>query len=307
MHRQRAPSERSDRRPHPLRRTVKRRDDDLSCRRCTNVTCGANLDLLSLILRFAHSFPRRTAATGLAVPAVARCPAPYPDATRKSLMSISMSRCRCCRLWTALLLMTASTSAIAQVTSQGRAQLTIEIGQASGPLRDIATEVVNGERNRAEARAKHLGFRISGGYQFDDHLSLEAGVTQGGTFTSRAPYLAADQVQAQTTFEAIDLCLIGKFPLAPVVRLNLALGAAVTGLKTRLSTMNGSALPANQENPINSKHLGGTVGADLELRLTGTFSLSAGYHAYPGVGSSHLVGSAGGTMSLLAVGVHVEF
>ena len=207
----------------------------------------------------------------------------------------------------AILLLAGTTVAQAQVTSQGRGQLTLTVGQGSGPLAGIATDVVDGYRSGSEGSLKHLGFRITGGYQFADFFSFEAGITHSGTFSSQAPYLVTDQMQAQTSFDAVEADLVGKIPFAPIARLDLTFGAVGTGLNTTLSTANGSAIPAAQENPLNSKHFGITVGADVELRLSANTSLIAGYHAYPGVGSTRLVGSASGTMSMLAAGVHFEF
>ena len=222
-------------------------------------------------------------------------------------MSLQISPPDRWRLIVAFLLIAGTSVAQAQVTSQGRGQLTFTVGQGSGPLAGIATDVVNGERSGSEGSLKHLGFRITGGYQFADYFSFEAGVTHSGTFSSQAPYLGTDQMQAQTSFNAVEGDLVGKVPFAPVARLDLTLGAVETSLNTSLSTLYGSAISLSQENPINVKHFGFTVGADVELRLSVNTSLIAGYHAYPGVGSSRLVGSASGTMSLLAAGVHFEF
>jgi hypothetical protein len=207
----------------------------------------------------------------------------------------------------ALVLFAGTTVAQAQVSSQGRGQLTFTVGQGSGPLAGIASDVVNDNRSGPEGNLKHLGFRVTGGYQFADYFSFEAGLTHSGTFSSQAPYLLTDQLQAQTTFNVVEADVVGKIPFAPIVRLDLTLGAAETSLDTSLSTFYGSAIPLSQENPVNVRHLGITIGADIELRLSANSSLIAGYHAYPGVGSSRLVGSASGTMSMIAGGVHFEF
>jgi hypothetical protein len=114
-------------------------------------------------------------------------------------------------------------------------------------------------------------------------------------------------MQAQTSFNAVEADVVAKIPFAPIARLDLTLGAVDTSLDTTLSTLYGSAIPLSQENPIDSRHVGITIGADVELRLSSNTSLIAGYHIYPDVGSTRLVGSANGTMSLLAVGVHFEF
>ena len=207
----------------------------------------------------------------------------------------------------ALLATTLSMPAAAQVSSQGRGQLTLMVGQGSGPIGGIASDVVNQSRTGPDSNMKHLGFRIVGGYQFADYASFEAGITHVGSFHSQASYLGTDQVQVATSFDAIEADVVGRVPFAPIARLDLTLGAVETGLNTSLSTASGSSLPAAQENPVNSKHFGVTVGIDLEVRLSNHTSLVAGLHAYPGVGSSRLIGSASGTVSLIGAGVHFEF
>ncbi|MBS0394413.1 MAG: outer membrane beta-barrel protein [Proteobacteria bacterium] len=195
----------------------------------------------------------------------------------------------------------------AQVVSEGRGSLSLLVGEGSAPLGAVATDVVAGSRSGSEPTIHHAGYRITGGYQFATYVAFEAGIAHIGTFDRRAAYAAGDQLEAQTDFNAIETDLVAKWPFAQYARLDVQVGAAVTGLRTTLSTVSGSALPAGQQNPVNSKHLGAALGADLELRLSEHTSLLAGYHAYPLVGSSRLVGSASGTLSLLAAGVHFEF
>jgi len=207
----------------------------------------------------------------------------------------------------ALLLLVAALPATAQVSSQGRGQLTFMLGQGSAPVGGIATDVVDQTRGSPESTLKHLGFRIVGGYQFADYVSAEAGVTHLGPFRGRAPYLGTDQVLAETSLAAIEADLVGRLPFAPDFRLDFVLGAVAERLETQISTINGSALPFGQRTTVDAHHIGVTVGADLEWRLSDHTSLIAGYHAYPGVGSSRLVGSANGTLSLVAAGVHFEF
>jgi Outer membrane protein beta-barrel domain len=203
------------------------------------------------------------------------------------------------------LLFTAS-SVQAQVSSQGRGQLTFALGQASGPLGGLATDVVDQSRSPG-ATLKHTGFRIAGGYQFADFISAEAGITHLGPFRSRSPYLSTDEVIAEASLVAIEANLVGRVPLATSFRIDLTLGAIAERLETLISTASGSALPPGQRSTVDSHHLGITVGADLEWRLTENTSLMIGYHAYPDVGSNNLIGSAKATLSLIAAGVHFEF
>jgi Outer membrane protein beta-barrel domain len=201
----------------------------------------------------------------------------------------------------------AATCVQAQVSSQGRGQLTFMVGQGSGPLGGIANDVVDQSHTASESTLKHVGFRFTGGYQFADYFSAEAGITHLGPFRSRAPYLSADEVLAEASLVAIEGDLIGRLPFAPNFRLDLTLGAVAERLETQISTTYGSSLPAGQRAPVDSHHFGVTVGADLEWRITENTSLMVGYHAYPEVGSSNLIGSAKGTLSLTAAGVHFEF
>lgn len=204
-------------------------------------------------------------------------------------------------------LLVAAASAHAQASSQGRGQLSFMVGQGSAPIGGIASDVVNQNHSAPESTLRHLGFRLVGGYQFAEYFSAEAGVTHLGRFSSRAPYLSADEVVAETSLVALEADLLGRLPIAPNLRLDLVLGAVAEGLETQLSTAHGSALPAGQRSLVDTNHLGVTFGADLEWRLTENTSLIFGYHAFPNVGSDTLIGSAKGTLSLIAGGVHVEF
>jgi len=195
----------------------------------------------------------------------------------------------------------------AQVVSQGRGQLTFMVGQGSGPLGAIASDIVDQHHTTGQTNQKHAGFRIMGGYQFADHVSFEAGITHLGTFVSQVPYLTSDQLLAQTNFDAIEANLVGKIPFAPDARLDVTVGAVRTALSTSISTLAYSALPSAQANPVNVRHYGVDLAADVEWRLSERTSLIVGYHAYPGVGSSRLIGSANGTMSIIAGGIHFEF
>ena len=211
-------------------------------------------------------------------------------------------------LWAAAALMLGGIApAHAQAVSEGRGQLTLMIGQGSGPLGGIASDVVQQNQSATRSELKHFSFRLVGGYQFAKFFSAEVGVTHMGPFKSHSPYLVYDELTAETSFVAIEANLVGKLPLAAIARIDFTLGAAASGLDTTLVTASGSAVPPGQENPIHSRHLGFTAGADFEVRLGDHSSLIAGYHVYPGVGSSHTVGSANGTMSLIGVGAHFEF
>jgi hypothetical protein len=214
---------------------------------------------------------------------------------------------RQCVVIGALALFGCATTVHAQVVSQGRGQLTFMVGQGSAPAGGTATDVVAQERVGPETDLKHLGFRVVGGYQFADYVSAEAGVTHLGPFRARAAYLGTDQLLAETALTAIEANLVGKIPVAPVARVDLTLGIVAERLETQLSTVYGSTLPVGQQTPVDAHHFGVTLGADLEWRLTEHTSLIAGYHAYPGVGSSRLVGSANGILSLFGGGVHFEF
>ena len=204
-----------------------------------------------------------------------------------------------------LLLLTASVQA--QVSSQGRGQLTFALGQGSAPFGAIANDVVDQSHTASDITVRHVGFRVVGGYQFADYVSAEAGITHVGPFRSRAPYLSTDEVIAEATMLAIEADLVGRLPFTPNFRVDLTLGAVTERIETQLSTSFGSALPPGQPAPVDSHHFGITLGADVEWRLTPVTSFMVGYHAYPDVGSNNLIGSAKGTLSLIAAGVHFEF
>jgi Outer membrane protein beta-barrel domain len=204
-------------------------------------------------------------------------------------------------------LLLASASVHAQLSSQGHGQLAFMLGQGSGPFSGLASDVVNQNHDAPEGTLKHSGFRITGGYQFADFFSAEAGITHLGPFRSRAPYLSGDEVIAEASLVALEADLVGRLPFAPNFRLDLTLGAVTDRLETQLSTAYGSALPVGQRTTVDSHHFGITLGADLEWRVTEITSLIIGYHAYPDVGTNTLIGSAKGTLSLVAAGVHFEF
>jgi hypothetical protein len=213
--------------------------------------------------------------------------------------------CRPLVVGTVLLL--AATSVQAQVSSQGRGQLTFMVGQGSGPMGGIASDVVDQSHTAPENSLKHMGFRFVGGYQFADFFSAEAGITHVGPLRSRAPYLAADEVVAEASLVAVEADLLARLPFARNFRLDLTFGAVAERLETQLYTTYGSLLPVGQPATVDVHQFGITVGADLEWRFTDNTSFMLGYHAYPDVGSDTRIGSAKGTLSLIAGGVHFEF
>lgn len=205
-----------------------------------------------------------------------------------------------------LLLAAAATPAAAQVTSQGRASMTFTLGQGTGPTGGIAADIVNDNRNAPDNNVHATAFRIGGGYQFADYGAAEVALTHIGTLRSRASFGVTDTLVAQTQFDAVEADIVGRIPLAASFRVDLSVGAAITGLKTTLRTEQGSALPP-LPGTLNARRAGLAVGADVEWRLGQSASLIAGYHLFSHVGSSKIVGLASGTMMVLAGGVRIEF
>lgn len=207
----------------------------------------------------------------------------------------------------ALLVFAIPAPAQAQAASQGTGQLTFSLGRGSGPIGNIASDVLNQSRAAPSSALHAFGFRLGAGYQFADFVSFDVGITSVGSFRSRTTYLATDKLVADSKLTALETILVGRVPVAPNARIDLSLGAVLTSLATTLSTVSGSALPVGQQNPIDVRKIGVTFGADLEWRIGEHTSLIAGYHAYPGVGSKRVIGSASGTFSLIAGGIHFEF
>lgn len=201
-------------------------------------------------------------------------------------------------------------NAMAQVISQGRGTLTLMVGQGSSPTGGVATEVAE------QAPVPHItqhsfGWRLTGGYNFADFFSFEAGVARIGYAKSSAPYkpspAIADQVKAKTALNVVEANLVARAPLSQGFRVDLTLGLAETALDSSLSTALGSALPTGQANPVHARHFGYDAGIDGEWRLSENVSALVGYHAYPQAGSNTTIGSTRGTFSLLAAGLHMEF
>lgn len=207
--------------------------------------------------------------------------------------------------WLALLAATAM-PATAQVTSQGRGSMTFTLGQGSGPTGGIAADIVAGNRNAPDTKVHATTFRIGGGYQFADYGAAEVALTHMGTLRSRAPFAGTDTLVAETQFDAVEADLVGRIPLASSFRVDLSIGAALTGLKTTLKTQQGSALPP-EPGTLNARRAGLAAGVDAEWRLGPSVSLIAGYHLFSHVGSSKVVGLASGNMTLIAGGIRIEF
>ncbi len=194
----------------------------------------------------------------------------------------------------------------AQVVSQGRAFMTLLVGQADAPVGNYAAEAAN-QTALPNITQHSVGWRISGGYHFADYFSLETAIARLGYLKSQAQYQAADTLKAQTTFNTIELNLIARVPLASHLRLDFTGGAAETSLNSTFSTQLGSGLPAGQANPAHIRNFGFDAGLDAEWMVSDHLSVIAGYHAYPNVTLSRLSGSGRGTFALPAVGLHIDF
>ena len=204
------------------------------------------------------------------------------------------------------LLVLAALPATAQVSSQGRGSMTFALGRGAGPLGSVATNVVAGANVAPDRTLRSSAFRVGGGYQFADYVGAEVALVHIGTLRSRARYGSTDTLVAETQFNAVEVDLVGRIPLAEDFRVDLSAGAAVSGLRTTLTTVQGSTLPP-QPGALNARRVGPAAGADLEWRLGDSASLIVGYHLYSHVGSARIVGLASGTMTLLAAGLRIEF
>ncbi len=194
----------------------------------------------------------------------------------------------------------------AQVSSAQRGTLSILFGQGSGPAGALAAEVA--QRKELPEITKHsLGWQIAGGYNFADYFGVETGIARIGTLKSTAKYLVRDQITAESTLSVISVDLIGRLPVASMLRFNFRAGVAESALNTNLSTSQGSSLPFGQSNPVKTRRFGYDAGVDAELRMNDHLSLLVGYRAFPNVGSDHSIGSANGTYSMVVGGLHVEF
>jgi hypothetical protein len=207
----------------------------------------------------------------------------------------------------ALVLLAAGAPAAAQVVSEGKGVLTIELGQGAAPVGGIASEVANPGVTATHDTLHATAFRFSAGYHFAEQLSVEVGVGHLGTMQTNAPYGAGDVMSVQTSLLVIEGDLVANIPVAPNARIDLTLGVAETGLNSTIFTQNGSALPPGQGASDNVRRLGATGGLDVEWRLTSVTSILIGYHAYTHVGSPVLRDSAAGTATALLAGVRFEF
>lgn len=198
----------------------------------------------------------------------------------------------------------------AQVVSLDRGVLTLMAGQGSGPIGQAPAAVV-AQEPLPSVTQHSVGWRVSGGYNFATYFSAEAGIARIGYLKRSAPYPVSstytDTLSADTVLNAVELNLIGRLPLAERFRLDLTVGGALSSLQSEFSTAGGSSLPTGQANPVHVRRFGPDVGLDAEWKLGERLSLIVGEHAYTNVGSNRVVGSGGGTYTLLAAGLHVEF
>jgi hypothetical protein len=195
----------------------------------------------------------------------------------------------------------------AQVVSEGKGLLTLEMGQGSAPVGGIASQVANPGTPGMRDVAHAFAFRFMAGYQFASYMSVEVGLGRFAKMNSSAPYAGGDTLIVQSALVIIEADVVGHFPLTPSSRLDLSLGITDTGLATTLSTRNGSALPIGQTASDHAHRVGATTGVDLEWRLGSVSSLIVGYHLYPHVGSSVLRDSTSGTAKAILGGVKFEF
>jgi hypothetical protein len=206
-----------------------------------------------------------------------------------------------------IVLVALSVPARAQVASEGKGLLTLELGQGGAPVGGIASNVA-GSGAPASRDVKHaFMFRFMAGYQFAEQLSFEVGVGHIGTMNSSAPYAVGDTLNAAASLVIVEADLIGHIPLTPGSRVDLTLGATDTALLTSLSTQNGSSLPVGQASTDNVRRFGATAAIDLEWRLSDVTSLIVGYHFYAHVGSPVLRDSASGTAKAILGGFKFEF
>ena len=220
-------------------------------------------------------------------------------------MPVTLPARRACAV-VLLLIALAPEMAGAQVSSAQRGTLSILFGQGSGPTGALAAEVAAQEA-QPEITKHSLGWQIAGGYNFADYLGLETGIARIGTLKSNAPYQSGDRINAESVLSVLSVDLIGRLPVASVLRFNIRIGVAESSLTTNLSTSQGSALPFGQSNPVKTRKFGYDAGVDAEYRLNDHLSLLAGYRAFPNVGSNQSLGSANGTYSMVVGGLHVEF
>ncbi len=199
-----------------------------------------------------------------------------------------------------------SAAAHGQVASQGRATLSVEFGQGSGPSGAVAEEIVK-QQALPNITQHSVGWRIAGGYNYADHFGIETAISRIGYMKNSAPYLASDSLSTQTVLNVFSIDAVGRLPLTSHFRLDGLLGVAESALITDVSTALGSSLPVGQSNPVHVRRFGVDGGVNAEWRTSDHLSLLLGYHAYPNVGSSRVTGSANGLFSMITGGFHVEF
>jgi hypothetical protein len=201
----------------------------------------------------------------------------------------------------------AAAPAVAQVASEGKGTLTIQVGQASAPFGGIAAAVADPGVSASRDSLHALAFRFAAGYHFAEQVSAEVAVGHLGTMNSYAPYNGTDVLNVQTSLLVVEGDLIANIPIAPDARIDFTGGIAETGLQSSITTQAGSALPVGQNASDNVRRFGVTAGADLEWRLGDVTSVLVGYHLYTHVGSSVLRDSASGNVGAIFGGVRFQF
>ena len=193
----------------------------------------------------------------------------------------------------------------AQVASEGKGTLTLQVGEGYLAVGGIANQVAGLPADGSTLHA--TSFRFLAGYHFAEHLSFDVGVAHLGTLSSHAPYAATDTLSADVTATILEAELVAKIPIAANARIDLTGGIAESALHSVISTQRGSALPPGETGDDTVRRLGATAGADFEWRLSDVTSIIVGYHVYTHVGSPKLADSAAGTAKAILAGVHFEF
>ena len=222
-------------------------------------------------------------------------------------MSVAVARRWVWRCAAAALLLVLAAPSNAQVASEGKGLLTIEVGQGSAPVGGVAAQVADPTASASRELRHGTAVRFLAGYHFAEQLSVEVGVGHLGNFKSSAAYNGSDVLNAEASLLVIEGDLVGNIPLTANTRIDLTLGIAESALKTTLATQNGSALASGQRSTDNVRRLGATAGVDLEWRLGDVSSVIVGYHLYPRVGSPVLRDSASGTAKAILAGLKFEF
>ena len=195
----------------------------------------------------------------------------------------------------------------AQVSSEAKGTLTLEVGRGWGPFGNVASQVAEPGTDVPRSTVHANGFRMMAGYHFAEYLAVEIGLARLGSFDSSAPYLGNDVLNSYTNLITFEGDVVGYLPLAARLRLALTLGVTDSGLHTTLTTHNGNALPLGELGDQNVHRFGATGGLDFEIRLTDVTSFVIGYHAYTRNGSAALRDSPSGTANAIFGGLHFEF